>query len=61
VLDSLNHLHLHEVIVGDTDGKVIDILRGVHAGERVALNVGERIADGALVRVQAHDSTAAAR
>lgn len=51
VLDTASRVHLHEVVVGDTDGRHIDILSGIKPGDRVALNLGEKVSDGSLVQV----------
>jgi membrane fusion protein (multidrug efflux system) len=46
-----SHVHYRPVGVGDDDGKNVRILEGVKVGERVALNVGDELEDGAPIQV----------
>jgi RND family efflux transporter MFP subunit len=48
-----SHVHYRAVGVGDDDGKTVRILEGIKLGERVALNVGDELEDGAPVQVVA--------
>ncbi len=50
VVDSTNHVHFRPVTLGHTDGTHVDVLAGIAVGERVVLNLGDGVADGALVR-----------
>lgn len=43
-------VHFHDVTVASNDGKRLRILKGVAVGDRVILNAGDAIADGARVR-----------
>jgi RND family efflux transporter MFP subunit len=49
------------VKIGDDDGKRVRILDGVAAGERVALNLGDSVADGSRVQVIASRDGGAGR
>jgi len=51
VVDDDSHVHYRPVGVGDDDGKNVRILEGIKVGERVALNVGDELDDGAPVQV----------
>ncbi len=44
------HVHFRPVTVADDDGKVARLSEGVTPGERVAVNLGDEVADGAPVR-----------
>jgi RND family efflux transporter MFP subunit len=44
------HVHFHEVTVVGNDGRTVTFGSGVALGDRVVLNLGSAIADGALVR-----------
>ncbi|HZI21606.1 MAG TPA: hypothetical protein VFD76_03795, partial [Gemmatimonadales bacterium] len=50
VVDSANRVAFRRVAVARDDGANAQIARGVAPGERVALNVGESVADGARVQ-----------
>jgi membrane fusion protein, multidrug efflux system len=43
-------VHFHDVTVASNDGRRMRILSGVTAGDRVVLNAGDALADGAHVR-----------
>ena len=50
VIDNKNEVTYTEVKVGDNDGKNIKVLSGLNAGQVVALNLGNAIADHGKVR-----------
>lgn len=50
VIDSANRVAFRRVTVARDDGANAQIARGVAPGERVALNVGESVAEGARVQ-----------
>jgi membrane fusion protein (multidrug efflux system) len=50
LIDSANRVRFQQVTPGDNDGKTVDIVDGVHPGQRVALNLGRGVTDGTLVR-----------
>ena len=52
VIDKDTVLHFKKVTVGENTGDKVTILDGVAVGERVALQVGESIADGQKVRLE---------
>ncbi len=58
VLAADSSVHFREVAVASNDGKRIRVLSGVSAGERVIVNAGDALAEGAKVR-PAIDSAAA--
>jgi len=49
VLDG-DTVHARPVVVSDNDGSTARLARGLRAGELVALNVGDNVADGARVQ-----------
>lgn len=49
VLDG-DTVHARPVVVSDNDGSIARLARGLRAGELVALNVGDNVADGARVQ-----------
>jgi membrane fusion protein, multidrug efflux system len=49
VLDG-DTVHARPVVVSDNDGSVARLARGLRAGELVALNLGDNVADGARVQ-----------
>ena len=51
-------VHFRDVTVGYNDGKVMRVLHGLAVGDRVVLNVGDAIGEGAKVRIA--DAAAAA-
>jgi membrane fusion protein, multidrug efflux system len=50
VLATDSTVHFHEVVVASNDGRRIRVLSGVSSGDRVVLNAGDALADGARVR-----------
>jgi len=59
VVDASGHLRYRPVSIADDDGKNVRLLDGVAVGERVALNVGNEVEDGAQVQVVAPPAPAA--
>jgi RND family efflux transporter MFP subunit len=55
------HAHLAEVEPGRTNGKTLEILRGVAAGDVVALDLPVDLSDGAAVQAQEKETSAGAR
>jgi hypothetical protein len=43
-------VHTRPVVVSDNDGTIARLARGLRAGELVALNLGDNVADGARVQ-----------
>lgn len=43
-------VHLHEVVVANDDGRLMRVARGVAVGDRVVVNGGDALTDGARVR-----------
>ena len=58
VLASDSTVHFREVAVAVNDGRLVRILSGLTPGERVVLNAGDALAEGARVRPMS-DSTSA--
>ena len=54
-------VHFREVTVASNDGLRMRILHGVSSGDRVVLNAGDALADGARVRLAAPTPTGASR
>ena len=54
-------VHLRDVTVASNDGKRLRILKGVSIGERVVLNAGDALTDGARVRPAADTPTQGSR
>jgi hypothetical protein len=54
-------VHFHDVTVASNDGRRMRILTGVSAGDRVVLNAGDALADGARVRPAAETPPAGSR
>jgi RND family efflux transporter MFP subunit len=50
-----NHIHLTEVVLGDDNGREVQITKGVAANDLVALNVGQGVQDGMAVQPQRVD------
>ncbi len=44
-----NHIKFRRVKIKRDDGNIVELASGVSAGDRVALNISNRIADGAIV------------
>jgi membrane fusion protein (multidrug efflux system) len=57
VLAADSTVHLRDVTVASNDGKRLRILKGISVGERVVLNAGDALADGARVRPAAEVPT----
>jgi len=49
VLDG-DTVHSRPVVISDNDGSIVRLAGGLRAGELVALNVGDNVADGARVQ-----------
>jgi RND family efflux transporter MFP subunit len=56
VVDEANKVHYRPVVVADDDGSIVRLLSGLKAGERVALNLGNEVDDGAPVQVVGADA-----
>lgn len=54
-------VHFRDVTVASNDGTTLRILKGLAVGERVILNAGDALADGARVRPAADTPTAGSR
>ncbi|MGH7655790.1 MAG: efflux RND transporter periplasmic adaptor subunit [Gemmatimonadaceae bacterium] len=54
-------VHFHDVTVASNDGRRMRILHGVSSGDRVVLNAGDALADGARVRLSAETPAGASR
>jgi len=52
VVDADSRLHFHDVTIARDDGGVVELATGVRDGDRVALNVSSRIAEGEAVVAQ---------
>jgi hypothetical protein len=61
ILAADSTVHFREVTVASNDGKRIRILKGVAVGERVVLNAGDALAEGARVRPAAETPPAPPR
>jgi hypothetical protein len=46
-------VHARPVTISDNDGSIVRLARGLRAGELVALNLGDNVADGARVQPMA--------
>lgn len=58
VVDRDDRVHFRDVTIGRDDGSVVELSKGVAAGERLALNISSQIAEGE--RVQAQSAAAGA-
>ena len=56
-----NLLSYKAVEIAGSDGKTLRLISGVQAGDRVALNVGDGIAEGGKVRPIVEDAPVAAK
>jgi hypothetical protein len=54
-------VHFHDVTVASNDGLRMRILHGVSSGDRVVLNAGDALADGARVRLAPETPAGASR
>jgi RND family efflux transporter MFP subunit len=61
VLGADSTVHFRDVTVASNDGTRLRILKGLAVGERVILNAGDALADGARVRPAADTATAGSR
>jgi hypothetical protein len=50
VVDSADRVHYRRIAVANNDGTQVQVLSGVSVGERIALNLGETVAEGAKIR-----------
>jgi len=50
VLAADSTVHFHDVTVASNDGKRLRVFKGIAVGDRVVLNAGDALADGARVR-----------
>lgn len=57
VLAADSTVHFRDVTVASNDGKRMRILKGVAVGDRVVVNAGDALADGARVRPAAESAT----
>ncbi|HTY56378.1 MAG TPA: efflux RND transporter periplasmic adaptor subunit [Candidatus Binataceae bacterium] len=55
-----DHIHLAEVVLGDDNGRDVQITRGVAPNDLVVLNVGQGVQDGMAVQPQRSDQPQAA-
>jgi len=51
VVDAEKRVHYRPVVVADDDGATVRLVSGLRDGERVALNLGNEVEDGAPVQV----------
>jgi len=51
VIDAGGKVHYRPVVIADDDGATVRLVSGLSAGERVALNLGNEVEDGAPVQV----------
>jgi RND family efflux transporter MFP subunit len=51
VVDEAGRVHYRPVVVADDDGSIVRLVSGLKAGERVALNLGNEVDDGAPVQI----------
>jgi RND family efflux transporter MFP subunit len=61
VLAADSTVHFHDVTVASNDGRRMRLLKGVANGDRVVLNAGDALADGAKVRPAADTPAAGSR
>ena len=59
VLGAGDHIEMREVQVGDHDGQRVQLLSGVHPGEKVAVSLGDAAQDGQRVQPVAAPEPAA--
>jgi RND family efflux transporter MFP subunit len=50
-VDAENKVHFRPVVVADDDGTMVRLVSGLAAGDRVALNLGNDVDEGAPVRI----------
>ena len=51
VVDDAAKVHYRPVVVADDDGTTVRLVSGLKAGERIALNLGNEVDDGAPVQI----------
>jgi RND family efflux transporter MFP subunit len=51
IVDGEGKVHYKPVVVADDDGQIVRLVSGIGDGERVALNLGSEVEDGAPVQV----------
>ena len=56
VVDATGKAHYRPVVVADDDGSIVRLVSGLQVGERVALNLGSEVEDGAPLRVVGADA-----
>ncbi len=61
VVDASSHVHLKSVTLGRDMGRTIEILRGLHDGDRIVRNPPDSLADGDVVSVQTTETGASAQ
>ncbi len=49
-VDTSGILHMQKIVIADNDGKTIQIVSGLQAGDRIALGVGNALKDGDKVQ-----------
>jgi len=49
-VDAGQRVHYRPVVVADDDGQTVRLVKGVDDGARVALNIGEDVAEGGPVQ-----------
>jgi RND family efflux transporter MFP subunit len=52
VVDRNDQVHFRDVTIGRDDGSMVELSKGVAAGDRLALNISSQIADGEHVQAQ---------
>ena len=60
VVGADNHIHFASVKLADDDGKTARVIDGLQGGERLALNLGEDVAEGGLVQPLAEEGASVA-
>jgi hypothetical protein len=60
VVDRNDQVHFRDVTIGRDDGSMVELSKGVAAGDRLALNISSQIADGERVQTQNAAGSAAA-
>jgi hypothetical protein len=57
VVDSQERISFREVHIGNNNGKTIEILDGLQGNEKIGINIGNGVAEGAHVRPEAGAKT----
>jgi RND family efflux transporter MFP subunit len=55
VVDAGNKVHYRPIVVADDDGTTVRVVSGLRDGDRVGLNIGNEVDDGAPVQVVSAD------